>query len=334
MTKEKKKDSIMDLVKSSYMRSFLRKYWLSYLLGIFFLVAIDFAQTRIPVYIGSVIDSLDAASLTAAELTKDAVAISLIALGIVVGRIIWRYFIFGTARKIERDIRNDIFSHLEGLSLNYYQQHKTGEIMAYITNDLEAVRQAMGQGIMMICDVICLLIFILSSMLTLVSVPLTAVSVAPLIVIAVVTGLIGPKLFKKFYARQKAFAEISDFVQEDISGIKVIKAFVQQDKEIDSFDKINQNYFSKNMSLTKTRAIIDPIMTLIAGLAFAVAIAFGGYLALNTQISVGDFTVFIQYLGMLVWPMIAVGMSINMITMGSASLKRIEDVLGAKFDIT
>ncbi|HPG92005.1 MAG TPA: ABC transporter ATP-binding protein [Clostridia bacterium] len=334
MTKEKKKDNIMDLIKSPYMRSFLRKYWLSYLLGIFFLIAIDFAQTRIPVYIGSVIDSLDAASLSTAELTHDVVAIALIAVGIVLGRIIWRYFIFGTARKIERDIRNDLFSHLEGLSLNYYQQHKTGEIMAYITNDLEAVRQAMGQGIMMVCDVICLLIFILSSMLSLVSVSLTIYSVLPLAVIAVVTGLLGPRLFKKFFARQKAFAEISDFVQEDISGIKVIKAFVQQEKEIDSFDKINQNYFSKNMSLTKTRAMMDPIMTLIAGLAFVVAVIYGGYLALNTQISVGDFTVFIQYLGMLVWPMIAVGMSINMITMGSASLKRIEDVLEAKFDIT
>lgn len=333
MTEENKKGSILSLIKSSYIRSFLRKYWLSYVLGIFCLVAIDFAQTRIPIFIGGVIDSLKAGSLPEEKLIGDAVKILLMAAGIVLGRVAWRYFIFGTSRKIERDIRNDLFRHLEGLSQNYYQQHKTGEIMAYITNDLEAVRQAMGRGIMMIFDVACLLIFILSSMVTLVSPSLTAVSVVPLAVIAVVTGLLGPKLFKKFYARQEAFSQISDFVQEDLSGIKVIKAFVQQEKEIESFEKVNQNYFSKNINFIKISAIMDPLMFLITGLAFAAAIAFGGYLALNGDISIGDFTIFIQYLGMLVWPMMAVGMSINIITMGSASLKRIESVLDAKFDI-
>lgn len=334
MTKENKKGGILSLIKSSYIRSFLKKYWLSYVLGIFFLVVIDYAQTKIPVYIGGVIDSLKNTSLTEERLIGDALKILLMAVGIVLGRVAWRYFIFGTSRKIERDIRNDLFRHLEGLSQNYYQQHKTGEIMAYITNDLEAVRQAMGMGIMMIFDVACLLIFILSGMVTLVSPSLTAVSVIPLAIIAVVTGLLGPKLFKKFYARQEAFSQISDFVQEDISGIKVIKAFVQQKKEIDSFEKVNQNYLSKNINFMKTSAIMDPLMFLITGLAFAAAIAFGGYLALGGDISIGDFTIFIQYLGMLVWPMTAVGMSINMITMGSASLKRIESVLDAKFDIS
>ncbi len=334
MTKENKKSGILSLIKSSYIRSFLKKYWLSYVLGIFFLVVIDYAQTKIPVYIGGVIDSLKNTSLTEERLIGDALKILLMAVGIVLGRVAWRYFIFGTSRKIERDIRNDLFRHLEGLSQNYYQQHKTGEIMAYITNDLEAVRQAMGMGIMMIFDVACLLIFILSGMVTLVSPSLTAVSVIPLAIIAVVTGLLGPKLFKKFYARQEAFSRISDFVQEDISGIKVIKAFVQQKKEIDSFEKVNQNYLSKNINFMKTSAIMDPLMFLITGLAFAAAIAFGGYIALGGDISIGDFTIFIQYLGMLVWPMTAVGMSINMITMGSASLKRIESVLDAKFDIS
>ncbi len=333
MTEENKKGSILSLLKSSYIRNFLKKYWLSYVLGIFFLVVIDFVQTRIPIYIGGVIDSLKTGSLTEEKLISDALKILLMAIGIILGRVAWRYFIFGTSRKIERDIRNDLFRHLEGLSQNYYQQHKTGEIMAYITNDLEAVRQAMGQGIMMIFDVACLLIFILSNMISLVSLSLTAVSVIPLAIIAVVTGLLGPKLFKRFYARQEAFSQISDFVQEDISGVKVIKAFVQQEKEIKSFEKVNENYLSKNIEFMKINAVMDPLMFLITGLAFATTIAFGGYLALNGNITIGDFTVFIQYLGMLVWPMMAVGMSINMITMGSASLKRIESVLGAEFDI-
>lgn len=327
------KDNILSLIKSKYIRNFLKKYWLSYVFGIVFLITIDFLQTRIPVIIGVVIDGLDQSSINSQTILNEILRIGILALGIVAGRVLWRYFIFGTARKIERDIRNDLFSQLEKMSLEFFHQHKTGEIMAYITNDLEAVRQAMGQGVMMIFDVFCLLAFIISDMIKDISFTLTLSAVIPLLIIALVTGLLGPRLFKKFSERQEAFAKVSDFVQEDISGMKVIKAFVQQEKEIQAFDKVNQEYFAKNISLSKTRSIMDPLMTLISGLSFAIAIAYGGILALNGGITVGNFSVFISYLGMLVWPMMAVGMSLNMITMGSASLKRIETILSVSPEI-
>lgn len=327
------KDNILSLIKSKYIRNFLKKYWLSYVFGIVFLITIDFLQTRIPVIIGVVIDGLDQSSINSQTILNEILRIGILALGIVAGRVLWRYFIFGTARKIERDIRNDLFSQLEKMSLEFFHQHKTGEIMAYITNDLEAVRQAMGQGVMMIFDVFCLLAFIISDMIKDISFTLTMSAVIPLLIIALVTGLLGPRLFKKFSERQEAFAKVSDFVQEDISGMKVIKAFVQQEKEIQAFDKVNQEYFAKNISLSKTRSIMDPLMTLISGLSFAIAIAYGGILALNGSITVGNFSVFISYLGMLVWPMMAVGMSLNMITMGSASLKRIETILSVSPEI-
>lgn len=328
---KKSKENILSLIKSKYIRSFFKKYWLDYVIGLIFLVFIDYAQTIIPDIIGDVIDSL--VNVAEIDLVSELIKIGALAAGIVVGRVAWRYFIFGTARKIERDIRNDIFAHLETLDLTFFYHNKTGDIMAYITNDLEAVRQAMGQGIMMIFDCLCLLVFILTQMFLNISIWLTLVTVIPLGVIAIVSLLLGPRLFRKFFARQQAFAKISDFVQEDVAGIKVIKAFVQQTEEIKAFDKVNKEYFDTNISLAKTRAILNPLMTLISGLSFALAIGFGGYLALNGSISTGDFTVFVTYLGMLVWPMMAVGMSINIVAMGSASLKRIEHILGEKATI-
>ncbi|MEG1528315.1 MAG: ABC transporter ATP-binding protein [Clostridia bacterium] len=328
-----KKEGVAGLLKSPYIRGFIKKYFINYLIGILFLVLIDFLQTRIPVIIGRIFDGLKLNTMLGSEITTNLIWIGILAVIIVSGRVAWRFFIFGTARKIERDIRNDLFAHLEELSLNYYHQHKTGEIMAFITNDLEAVRQAMGQGIMMVFDIFFLLVFILAQMVSTISWQLTVASVIPLIIIAIITRLLGPVLFKKYVARQEAFAKISDFVQEDMSGIKVIKAFVQQDKEIEAFKEVNKSYFKNNINLFKTQALMDPLMNVISGLSFAIAIGYGGYLAVNSTISLGDYTVFIQFLGMLVWPMMAVGMSINMITLGSASLKRIESILYAKPEI-
>lgn len=333
MEANNKKDSIMKLAKSPYIRSFIKKYKVNYILGVFCLIIIDYLQTKIPLITGDLIDGLVNQNITALNIRESLIYIGILATIIIIGRILWRLFIFGTARKVERDIRNDIFAHLEKLSQKYYNNHKTGEIMAYITNDLEAVRQAMGQGVLMIFDVIFLLFFTLYNMFLKINVGLTIGAVIPLFLIALTTSLLGPKIFRRFADRQEAFANVSDFVQENFSGIKVIKAFVQQNKEIEAFKKENNNYFKSNMNLMKLQAGMHPIMNAISGFAMAVAISFGGYLTVNNIIDVGSFTAFIEYLGMLVWPMMAIGISINILTMGSASLERIESVLNQNVDI-
>ncbi len=327
------KDSILSLVKSPYIRSFIKKYKLGYIIGALFLILIDYLQTRIPIIIGNVIDGLEKNNISIDEIGNKAITLAIVAAIIILGRIFWRLLIFGAARKIERDIRNDLFEHLEKLSQKYFNNNKTGEIMAYVTNDLEAVRQAMAMGVLMVFDVAALLMFTLYNMVTEINVSLTIAAVIPLVFIALVTSKLGPTLFRKFASRQDAFAKVSDFVQEDLSGIKVIKAFVQQEKEIEAFEKVNQNYFKENMNLMKMYAAMNPVMTSIAGAAMAVAIAYGGYITVNGAITVGNFVAFLQFLGMLVWPMMAIGMTINIITMGSASLKRIESVLHQEVEI-
>jgi ATP-binding cassette subfamily B protein len=331
MTEEK--DSILSLIKSPYVLSFIKKYKISYIIGIIFLVLIDYLQTKIPLNIGKVIDGLEKNNITLNGIQREVIIIIALATVIIIGRIMWRLLIFGAARKIERDIRDDMFAHLEKLSQKYYNKNKTGEIMAYITNDLEAVRQAMGMGVMMIFDVATLLFFTLYNMVTQINVLLTVFAVIPLMSIALVTAKLGPKLFRRFADRQDSFSKISDFVQEDLSGIKVIKSFVQQEKEIEAFEKINNNYYKVNMSLMRMRAALNPFMSGIAGVAMAIALGYGGYITINGVISVGNFVTFVQFLGMLVWPMMAIGMAVNMMTMGSASLKRIQSVLNEEIEI-
>ncbi|MEG2915466.1 MAG: ABC transporter ATP-binding protein [Oscillospiraceae bacterium] len=333
MEKTSKKDSIMSMLKSSYVRGFFKKYWVSYLLGVTFLIMIDFLQTIFPIIIGGVIDGYGNGTVTMDNVGKSVTNIIVIAIFIVIGRIAWRYFIFGSSRKIERDIKNDMFEHLEKLSQRYYSEHKTGEIMSYLTNDLEAVTNAMGQGMLMLFDVLALGTFTLYNMITKINFALTIVAVLPLLLISLAAIVLGPLMFKRYFSRQETFAEISDFVQEDLSGMKVIKAFVQQKEEIKAFEKVNKKYFDKNIDLAKLESAMHPIMSVISGLSTAVAVGFGGYIAVNGAITVGDFAAFIQYLGMLVWPMMGIGMTINIITRSSAALKRIETVLNEEVEI-
>lgn len=332
MHKKRKKDSIMSMLKSKYILGFFKKYWLNYVMGMLFLISIDYLQTFIPVITGSIIDGFKYSTLTMDNIGKPLGKMAIIAVFIVLGRILWRFFILTTSRKIERDIRNDMFSHLEKLSMRYYGEHKTGEIMAYVTNDLEAVRNSMGQGFVMLFDVIAMGFFTVLNMIR-INVPLTIMSAFPLVLISVTSVIIGPHMFRRFSDRQAAFAGITDFVQENLSGIKVVKAFDQEKAELEAFDKINKDYFDKNISLVKLQAGMRPIMNFISGLSISIIIGFGGYLAIHGHITPGQFTAYVEFLSMLVWPMMAVGMVINMITQGSAALKRVETVLGEEVEI-
>lgn len=331
---EVKKSKSIGFMKSRYMRIYFKKYFSNYILGIIALVIVDLAQTRVPIIVGNVIDGIELNNIAMNEIQSSIVTLFIIAGIMYLGRILWRFFIFGTSRSIERDIRNDMFSHLEKMSYKYYQKHTPGEIMAYMTNDLDAVRMALAQGILTLFDVIALGSFTLFNMVTEIDLTLTIVAVIPLLLIALFTKFMGKEMFSRFSNKQQAFSDLSDFVQEKLSGIKVIKSFVQEAKVIDSFEKTNKNTYNSNMKLLKLYTLMHPFMHAISGLALAIAIGYGGYITIQGTITLGEFTAFISFLGMLVWPMIAIGMMINIFTMGAASLERIEKILNEKAEIS
>lgn len=319
---------------SYYMRKLFKKYLRNYILGVIALIIVDFSQTKVPIIVGNVIDGIGSGNISMSSIKSSIITLFIIAGVMYAGRILWRYFIFGTSRNIERDIRNDMFSHLEKMSATFYQKHTPGEIMAYMTNDLDAVRMTLSQGILTLFDVIALGTLTLFNMVTQIDPILTIAAVIPLLLIALTTKIMGKEMFSRFSDRQEAFAELSDFVQERLSGIKVIKSFVQESKTISSFEKINKNAYDKNLNLMKLQTVMNPFMQMVSGTALAIAIGYGGFITINGRITLGEFTAFISYLGMLVWPMMAIGMAINIFTMGAASLQRIEDILNEPIEIS
>lgn len=333
MVSKQKENKSTSFIKSSYIKKLFKKYKYSYFFGLIALLVVDYSQTLVPLIIGNVIDQFELSSFEASYVSNAVFKLIAIAFTIYAGRILWRYFIFGTSRSIERDIRNDMFSHLEKLSVKYYQDHKPGEVMAHMTNDLEAVRMALGPGVLTLFDVLALGLITVYKMVTEIDPVLTIVAVIPMMLIAVSVRYMGREMHKRFAHKQAAFASLSDFVQENLSGIKVIKSFVQEKEAIEAFENSNKNSYNKNMKMLKLQTLMHPYMHMIAGLSSAIAIGYGGYITIYGKITLGEFTAFIQYLGMLVWPMMAVGMTINVFTMGAASLERVEKILSEAVEI-
>ncbi len=334
MGKQKtRKAGIMDILRSPYARQFIRRYKWSYLLGMAILIIIDLAQTEVPIIVGEVIDGIELNTIAEQDFVSAVVTMAVIAIVVLAGRIGWRFCIFGAARKIERDMRNDLFSHLNTLPASYFHEHKAGEIMAYMTNDIEAVRMTFAVTIMMGMDAVTIGIATMAKMIFQIDLRLSIVAILPMSLVALVSTYVGREMHRRFTRRQEAFAKVSDFVQEKLNGVKVIKAFVQEQKECKAFLAVNQESRHANIREARIQAFMFPFMHMIAGCSLAVAIAYGGYIAILGEISVGEFSAFIQYLNMLVWPIASIGRIINVVTRGSASLKRVEAVLHTESDI-
>jgi len=321
------------IFKSEYLRKYFSKYKKRYLAGIFVLIIIDILQLRIPLIIGNAVDFLKTQGSELAGLRRYVLLVVGIGIVVAIGRFIWRHMIFGTSRFIEYDIRNELFSHLEKLSLKYYNKNKTGDIMAHMTNDLNAVRMAVGPGVLMIVDAVVIGTLTIYNMITEINLKLTLFAGIPLLLIIVNSIIIGKIMRQRFKDKQAAFSDLSDFTQERVSGIYVIKSFVQEDKEIEAFKKVTKDYYDKNLKMLKIFVLMRPFMRFISGFSLAVVIGFGGYLSIIGTITVGQFVAFVQFIGMLVWPMIAIGFTFNILSMGAASLERIETILDEEVDI-
>lgn len=308
------------------------KYRYRYLIGIIFLIAVDIIQLLPPKLMGAITDRISNGTATKSFLFKNILGIVSIAILMAVGRYIWRIFIIGTSRHVEYDIRNKYFKHLQTLSINFYNKNKTGDLMSLATNDLNAVRMALGPGIMMITDSLTLTVTTIVIMLS-INVKLTLLSLIPLPFITLTALRFGKTIHRRFLKVQRAFSKLTDIVQENFSGIRIVKSFVQEEKEYEKFLKENDKYFDTNISLIKVIGIFHPLIEFIASLGFVILLGVGGIFVIYGNISLGDFVSFNMYLGNLIWPMMAVGQVINNIQRGFASLERIENVLYEKPEV-
>lgn len=312
---------------------YLMHYKWHYVAGVLVLLIVDLAGLYLPQYIGEIIDGLTLGTLDMAGVGSILLKILLVGLIMMAGRFGWRYFIIGASRGVEYHLRNDMFAHVETLSARYYNSHKTGDLMAHFTNDLQAIRQAVGMAVITTFDAVIMTIMVLVKMIVYVDLKLTILAFIPLTLVAVACYFFGIESKKRQTRRQEAFSDLSDRVQESLAGIRVVKAFVQEEKDFEAFEAASRNSMEKNLSMVKLRAVIGPVFDTITGLSILVTLIFGGRMVLNGQVSIGQFVAFNSYIGMLVWPMIACGDCVNLFSQAVAAFKRIALIFGEKPDI-
>lgn len=319
--------------KKFSMLPYLFHYTGHYILGIAVLMLVDLASLYIPQYIGEIVDGLTAGALDYAGVKSLLLKILCAGLIMMAGRFGWRYFIIGASRGIEYRMRNDLFAHLETLSARFFNSHKTGDLMAHFTNDLQAIRMAAGMAVITTFDAVVMTVMVLIKMIFYVDFRLTVLAFVPLILVAVGCYFYGIESKKRQTKRQEAFSHLSDKVQESLAGIRVLKAFVQEDADFKSFEEASTASMEKNLSVVKLRAIFGPALDAVTGISLLLNLVFGGKMVLSGQISIGQFVAFNSYIGMLVWPMIACGDCINAFSQASAAFGRIAAIFREEPDI-
>ncbi len=308
---------------------YFKDYKLQLVIGVVGLVLVDGLQIIIPWLIKRAVDLLTQGIDDPAPILKIGGFILLIAIGVGWSRFLWRYFIIGISRKIEERLRNRFYAHLQTLSHTFYDKTPVGDLMAHATNDIEAVRMMCGIALVAGMDAALLMVASLIMMFSINAV-LTAYILIPLPIVTMTVLALGPKIHSRFKDVQAGFSMISQKAQETFAGIRVVKSFVQEEPERDNFKLLNQEYVNKNMRLVMVWGVIHPIVWVIAGSATAIILLVGGRRVIDGGMTVGDLVAFNSYLGILVWPMIAVGWVVNLYQRGKASLDR----LGQIFDVT
>lgn len=312
---------------------YLWKYKWYYLAGIIILLAVDMASLYIPQYTGEIIDGLTDKAFGMEGVTV--LILKILAMGgvMMAGRFGWRFFLVSASRGIEYRLRNDMFRHLETLSARYFNSHKTGDLMAHFTNDLQAVRMAVGMAVVTAFDAVVMTVMVLIKMVLYVDFRLTLLAFVPLILVAVGCYFFGMEMKKRQTRRQEAFSQLSDKVQESIAGIRVVKAFVQEEEDFKAFEEASVNNMDKNLSVVKLRATFGPALDIVTGFSLLLTLLYGGRMVLAGQVSIGQFVAFNSYIGMLVWPMIACGDCINSFSQAVAAWQRIACIFKEQPDI-
>jgi ATP-binding cassette subfamily B protein len=296
--------------------------------GLVLVAVSNLAGVAMPWLIGRAIDLLDATGVTLAAIAGYA--------GLIVGatavsgaaRFGMRKLLNSVSRRIENDLREDVFEHLLRLDARFYGRMPTGELMSRLTNDTQAVRMAIGPGVMYMVNTLVLGVLAVAVMVSY-DLRLTLLSLIPLVFLGPVMGYFGRVIHRRFERIQKHFGVLSTMVQENLSGVRIVRAYTQESAQEAEFDLLNREYFDRNMSLARTSAMFHPLLAILAGLGVLAVLWFGSLDVMAGRISAGGFVAFFFYLALLIWPMIAIGWVVNLFQRGAASMSRIAEILDA-----
>lgn len=314
---------------------YLNKYFIRYkkklALGVVFILISNIAQVFIPIFLKEGIDGIQQ-NVSYSKLFEYGLLIVAAALVAGVFRFLIRQTIIVVSREIEYDLRQDFWAHIQKLPYRYFQNNSTGNIMAHATNDISAVRMYVGPAVMYSVDTISKFLIIIAIIVS-ISPLLTLYTLLPLPFLSYFVYKLSKKIHKKFTLIQESFSDLTTKAQENYSGIRVIKSYVREKGEIESFTKQCEDYLNKTMDKVKIQALFQPILYTIAGLSVIIVVWAGGAMVINNTLTLGDISAFVIYLGMLIWPMIAFGWILNIIQQASASMKRLIKIFNEELEI-
>lgn len=314
---------LMDRLKP--LKPYLRRYWKSLAWGGVAVVIYNVVKVLVPIVIGHAIDDMRH-GITQQKILFHALRLLLVAACSAIFLYITRQVIIGASREIEFDLRNDLFANLERQAPSYYHVHRTGDIMARTTNDLNAVRQLLGPAIMYSANTLVFTCAALPFMYR-ISPKLTFFAFVPLPAASVIVQYFGNKIHRRFERIQAMFSDISAKAQENFSGARLIRAFAQEEAEIASFEEANREYIRRSLHLVRLMAMLWPTLEFVLGLSLMITLLIGGHEVVQHRITVGEFTSFNVYMVQLIWPIIAIGWVVNLFQRGTASVVRIDELL-------
>ncbi|GAB6258373.1 MULTISPECIES: ABC transporter transmembrane domain-containing protein [Peribacillus] len=312
---------------------FFKEQWQRYTLAILFLCIVNILEVIPPKLVGNAIDDMNNGSMTQEGVMKYVIYLLIVLIGSYLFGYLWSYLLFGGGNLVERKLRSGFMGHLLKMTPSFYEKNRTGDLMARATNDLKAISLTAGFGILTLVDAVLFTITVVVMMGATISWQLTIAAVLPLPIMAVMMQIYVKKIYKRFTDAQAAFGTLNDKVLESISGVRVIRAYVQEREDEKRFDEMTEDVYRKNLAVARIDALFDPTISIIIGISYLIGLGYGAYLVFQQAITLGGLVSFNVYLGMLIWPMIAVGELINVMQRGNASLDRVQDTLSHEADV-
>jgi ATP-binding cassette subfamily B protein len=306
---------------------YLRPYRLIMAVGLATVVISNALNVRVPWYLERGIDALRSGA-PFNEVRRLALVLVGVALAGGVARFFMRQILNSASRRVETDLRNNLFDHVQSMSAQFHDRYPTGELMARATNDLLAVRMVAGPALMYVIDTIIRTALIVPAMLR-ISAVLAVLSLLPLLALPAAMVVLGNRIHRRTLDIQNTFGNISSFVHENLSGVRVVRAYRQEQAETEAFRELNEEYRRRNLALARVQGVFYPLLTALGGVGALTILYVGGRLVIGGTVSVGAFVAFGVYLAMLVWPMIALGWAVNLIQRGAASMARINELFRA-----
>jgi ATP-binding cassette subfamily B multidrug efflux pump len=305
----------------------------SYITGVILLAIVSLLTLLPPYVVGIVVDGIKEGTLNQADMINW--IILLLGTGVIIYalRFVWRIMIFGSAIRLGKLLRNRLYEHFTKMSPQFYHKRRIGDLMAHSTNDIQAIEGTAGEGVLTLVDSLTMGGVVIIMMAAAINWQLTLIVLIPMPFMAWATSYYGTLLHQRFHKSQAAFSDLNDKVQENISGVRVIKAFGQEEAEKLSFKKQSKDVVDKNIAVARVDSLFDPTISLIVGVSFFLAIAFGSVFVVKGEMSLGQLTTFTMYLGLLIWPMLAFGWLFNIVERGRASYDRVTALLSVKPDI-